>query len=228
MTSKKLLLYYFLTANSLLQRLFVIIITITILSLLATGINIREYNFTITYLPIKDCGNPNRDVIHINGAYPPPPIRASVGEIIRVNMINHMQKDNITLHFHGIRQRGTPLADGVPFITQYQTEPNKTYTYEFVACPEQAGTYFYHSHVGLTTITGHGALIIYDKTHPFEYDDERIIVLSDFWNNTDTDDVLEAGLYASPLKFVGSPADLLINGRTGGNNNDKCGPDKIW
>ncbi|CAG8603142.1 1059_t:CDS:2, partial [Ambispora gerdemannii] len=190
-----------------------------------TGINIREYNFTVTYRPVKKCGDPSRDVIHINGKHPPPPIEANVGEIIRVNMINHMQKDNITFHFHGIRQRGTPMADGVPFVTQYPTEPNKMYTYEFVACPDQVGTYFYHSHVGLTTITGHGALIIHDKIHPFKYHEERIIVLSDFWNNTDTDEALEAGLYAGPFKFVGPPADLLINGRTAENN--ECGPDKI-
>ncbi|KAG9293849.1 hypothetical protein G9A89_019187 [Geosiphon pyriformis] len=188
---------------------------------------IREYNFTITYEPIPNCGNPDRPVIHVNGQHPAPPIEANVGDIVRINMLNKMPQDSMTLHFHGLKQRGTQKSDGPPFITQLPTLPGESYTYEFFACPDEAGTHFYHSHVGMSTITGHGALIIRHKNIPpqFFYHEERIIMLSDFWDQNKTDDVLEEGLYDEPFKWVGTPADLLINGKT--NETNSCGQDVI-
>src|SRR5205823_6423418 len=103
---------------------------------------LREYNFTVTSEPIKDCGDPSRLVIYVNGMHPPPAIEAMIGDVVRVNLLNMMSnKDNFTLHFHEIRQRGTPRSDGVLGVTQYPTPVNESYTYEFVACRDQAGTY---------------------------------------------------------------------------------------
>lgn len=47
---------------------------------------------------------------------------------------------------HGLGQRGSPFSDGTP-ESQFQIRPNDTYIYEFLL-QEDAGTYFYHSHVG--------------------------------------------------------------------------------
>lgn len=78
-----------------------------------------------------------------------------------------------------------------------------------------AGTYFYHSHVGFQAVTAHGALIVdaANETKPYDYDGDIPILLSDYYRKTD--DVLEAGLVANPFKWTGEPDAVLINGRSG-------------
>ncbi|CAG8753385.1 5751_t:CDS:2, partial [Funneliformis mosseae] len=49
------------------------------------------------------------------------------------------------IHSHGMFQRGTPWYDGVPGQTQCEIPNNYTFTYNFTV-PDQAGTYWYHSH----------------------------------------------------------------------------------
>lgn len=64
-------------------------------------------------------------------------------------------------------QEKTPWADGVAFVTQCPILPNNSFTYSFTV-PDQAGTYWYHSHEGLQYADGvRGAFIIYDPEDPY-------------------------------------------------------------
>lgn len=83
----------------------------------------------------------------------------------------------ITIHWHGI-----PLPnamDGVPNITQRPISPGESFFYDFIAAP--AGTYFYHSHVGLQADRGLvGPLVIEEATPHVQWDREYTLVLDDF------------------------------------------------
>jgi len=78
----------------------------------------------------------------LNGQSPGPEIRASVGELIEVRLVNVSVADGITLHWHGV---DVPNAeDGVAGLTQDAVAPGQEHVYRFVA--DRAGTFWYHSH----------------------------------------------------------------------------------
>jgi FtsP/CotA-like multicopper oxidase with cupredoxin domain len=53
-----------------------------------------------------------RNVWTSNGQYPGPMIQANKGDQILVYVINNLD-DNVTIHWHGIFQKGTTYYDGV-------------------------------------------------------------------------------------------------------------------
>ncbi|WP_350278229.1 multicopper oxidase family protein [Kribbella sp. HUAS MG21] len=78
----------------------------------------------------------------LNGTSPGPLIRARLGDLVQVTLVNESVKDGATLHWHGI---DVPNAeDGVAGVTQDAVPVGGKHTYRFEA--EQAGTYWYHSH----------------------------------------------------------------------------------
>lgn len=79
----------------------------------------------------------------INGQSPGPLIEADEGDWITVRINNHLPI-SITIHFHGILQKGTPWSDGVPGVTQYPILSGESYTHTFHA--DQHGPAWYHSH----------------------------------------------------------------------------------
>ncbi|KXN84675.1 Laccase-4, partial [Leucoagaricus sp. SymC.cos] len=87
-------------------------------------------------------------------------------------------------HWHGIEQRHRNWADGVAFVTECPIVPGKDFQYKFPV-PNQAGTFWYHSHYGLQYCDGlRGPLIIRDpqEARIFRYtvdDDTTVITLAD-------------------------------------------------
>jgi FtsP/CotA-like multicopper oxidase with cupredoxin domain len=78
----------------------------------------------------------------LNGTSPGPEIRADVGDLVQVTLVNDNVDDGATLHWHGV---DVPNAeDGVAGVTQDAVPPGGRKVYRFVA--EDAGTYWYHSH----------------------------------------------------------------------------------
>ena len=66
----------------------------------------------------------------------------------------------------------------------------------------EAGTYFYHSHVGFQAVSASGPLIVEeaDGRFPYEYDEERMLFLSELFNNTDKQ--IAQGLTAPLAQFL--------------------------
>ena len=61
------------------------------------------------------------------------------------------------------------------------------FDYEILPGESDAGTSFYHSHVGFQAVTANGALIVEDVgSPPYHYDGERILQLTDYFNKTDS------------------------------------------
>lgn len=65
----------------------------------------------------------NRSTIAINGTIPGPTIFADWGDWVVIHVYNNITSQiresarGVTLHWHGINQKGTNLDDGVPSIT---------------------------------------------------------------------------------------------------------------
>lgn len=78
----------------------------------------------------------------LNSRSPGPTIRAKLGELVQVRLVNASVPDGVTLHWHGV---DVPNGeDGVAGVTQDAVGVGRSFTYRFVA--RQAGTFWYHSH----------------------------------------------------------------------------------
>ncbi|KAK3212310.1 hypothetical protein Dsin_017016 [Dipteronia sinensis] len=153
-------------------------------------------------------------VMGINGEFPGPTIRAKAGDTISVVVSNKLHTEGVVIHWHGIRQMGTPWADGTASISQCAINPGETFDYRFVV--DKPGTYFYHGHFGMQRSAGlYGSLIVDvadgDQREPFHYDGEFNMLLSDWWHQSVHHQ--EVGLSSKPFRWIGEPQTLLINGR---------------
>jgi FtsP/CotA-like multicopper oxidase with cupredoxin domain len=111
-----------------------------------TGPQTGEPDVAITLTARRDdvtiVDGPTVDGYTLNGSSPGPEIRATVGDLVEVRLINESVPDGVSLHWHGV---DVPAAeDGVAGVTQDAVAPGGTHVYRFVA--EDAGTYWYHSH----------------------------------------------------------------------------------
>ncbi|XP_046583057.1 laccase-2-like [Haliotis rubra] len=125
---------------------------------------------------------PQRVLTVVNGSMPGPAIEVYEGQTVIVHVKNHLHNEGLSIHWHGLHQKGTPHMDGVAFITQCPILPGQSFTYKFKAKPK--GTFWYHSHLGNQRTNGVlGALIIREKK-PLAME-EMIMVLQD-WNHDDS------------------------------------------
>jgi len=122
-------------------------------------------------------GKQTGTAVTVNNSLPAPLIRLKEGQLATIQVTNTLKEDT-SIHWHGIILPAN--MDGVPGISFAGIKPNQTFTYEFPV--NQAGTYWYHSHSMLQEQEGHlGAMIIDPITpDPFEYDQDYVILLSDW------------------------------------------------
>ncbi|KAI9025830.1 Cupredoxin [Phycomyces nitens] len=220
---------------------------------------VRSYELNVSNSRIDpDCFQRSTALL-VNGQLPGPTIRVNRGDRVRITVRNLMpdffgtkkshggNPNDLSIHFHGIRQYGSGHADGVPYVTQHPIPPGYEYTHDFRVV-NQAGTYFYHAHVGLEEETVFGPFIVYDsddsrpleamppgsgsllssapaRLHagPFTYDDERIIALSEWWHRDRY--ALEDYMMGSDFSHLPDAESVLINGKTiykPPNVSDKC------
>ncbi|KAF7815489.1 L-ascorbate oxidase [Senna tora] len=146
---------------------------------------VRHYNFHVGYL-YKSVDCVDGVVMGINGQFPGPTIRAEVGDTIDVAVTNKFATEGTVIHWHGIRQYGSPWADGTAGVSQCPINPGETFHYRFKL--EKSGTYFYHGHYGMQRAGGLYGSIIVDlakgQKEPFHYDDEINLLLSDYWHKS--------------------------------------------
>jgi FtsP/CotA-like multicopper oxidase with cupredoxin domain len=111
-----------------------------------------------------------------DGKLPGREIRISRGEVLQAELTNALPAPT-TIHWHGITLRND--MDGVPDLTQPALAPGGTFTYEFTA--PDAGTYFFHPHVGVQLDRGlYTPLIVEDPAEGKDYDTEAVVVLDDW------------------------------------------------
>jgi FtsP/CotA-like multicopper oxidase with cupredoxin domain len=127
-------------------------------------------------------------------------IRIRKGQRLRAAVTNTLPADT-SIHWHGLAIANA--MDGVPPLTQAAIPPGGQFTYDFVV--PDAGTYWYHSHVGTQLDRGlYGPLIVEDPSEKADYDDELVLVLDDWIDGTGTnpDEVL-ANLRRTGMKRMG-------------------------
>ncbi|KAL5076328.1 hypothetical protein RYX36_015312 [Vicia faba] len=196
---------------SLLKTAFVWCLWLGLLEL-SYGARIRHYNFDVENMIKKpDCLE--HVVMGINGQFPGPTITAQVGDTLAIALTNKLSTEGTVIHWHGIRQIDTPWADGTAAISQCAINPGETFHYRFKV--DRPGTYFYHGHYGMQRAAGlYGSLIVNlpeNQTEPFHYDGEFNLLLSDWWHTSSHEQ--EVGLSSAPMRWIGEPQSLLINGR---------------
>lgn len=54
----------------------------------------------------------------INDQFPGPLINVTEGDTVVVRVMNMAPRDSITIHFHGLSMRDTPMMDGAAGFTQ--------------------------------------------------------------------------------------------------------------
>lgn len=111
-----------------------------------------------------------------NETVPGPEIRLTEGDTLRVRVDNRLPAET-TIHWHGL-----PIPngmDGVPNVTQPPIAGGEEFVYEFVV--PVAGSYMYHSHVGLQLDRGlYGPLIVEPKREELSYDREYTLIFDDW------------------------------------------------
>ena len=73
----------------------------------------------------------SRPVISINGQWPPPTLKVSVGEQVTLHLINQLVNETTSIHFHGLFQNGTNEMDGPVGVAQCPVGPGETFTHVF-------------------------------------------------------------------------------------------------
>ncbi|KJZ77414.1 hypothetical protein HIM_03138 [Hirsutella minnesotensis 3608] len=150
----------------------------------------------------------------VNGSMPGPTIRIPEDKAVWIRVYNDMQDANLTMHWHGLAQAASPFSDGTPFASQWPIPPEHYFDYELKAEKGSAGSYYYHSHVGMQAMTATGPLIVEDtacSAPPYPVDGERIFFLQDIWQQSE-ESMLE-DLLATPGVWPGNPQAWLVNGK---------------
>ncbi|CAN6347423.1 unnamed protein product [Urochloa humidicola] len=174
-----------------------------------------EHTFNVGNLSISQLCQPPMIITAVNGQLPGPTIKAREGDTVVVHLVNESPY-NMTIHWHGIFQRGTPWADGPAMVTQCPVKPGATYTYRFNVT-EQEGTLWWHAHISLHRATVYGALVLHPRGgaagYPFPKPHrEETILLGEWWNANvhDLDDM--AILTGNPPRNADA---YTINGKPG-------------
>ena len=123
--------------------------------------------------PISVDGYTFRYVIAVNDRIPGPTLIVYQNQLVKVNVLNRLFSDGITIHWHGMLQEKTNWMDGTGGITQCSIPPYHSFTYIFNAT--QYGTHWYHSHNGMQRTEGaYGALIVKQDAESSESAKEKI------------------------------------------------------
>ena len=124
----------------------------------------REINCSV---PMMVDGHTYHSAITVNDRMPGPTLIVTEGQKVVIDVHNRLASEGVTIHWHGLHQRGTPWMDGVGFLSQAPITPGSMFRYTFTANP--AGTHWYHSHVGTQRVDGcFGAFIVREKSDTTE------------------------------------------------------------
>ncbi|XP_039160047.1 laccase-17 [Eucalyptus grandis] len=173
----------------------------------------RHYTFNIEMKSETRLCHTKR-MITVNGKFPGPRIVAREGDRVIVKVVNHVS-NNISIHWHGIRQLQSGWADGPSYITQCPIQTNQSYVYNFTITG-QRGTLFWHAHISWLRATVYGPLIIFPKRgvpYPFAKPDKEVPMLFGEWFNADTEAIISQALQTGGGPNVSDA--YTINGKPG-------------
>jgi len=191
---------------------------------------VLNYTLNIASTEVSPDGFP-RHAITVNGSTPGPVLTGNKGDDFLVLVNNDLSdptmRQSLTIHWHGIFQRGTNFDDGPAQVTQCPIAPGHSYLYKVETGDSQggqAGTYWYHSHLSTQYVDGlRGPIVIYDPNDPhkslYDVDDlSTIITMSDWYHgsakklgadwiaNLTAEPIPDSNLLNGLGRFTGGPA----------------------
>ncbi|KAK4849768.1 hypothetical protein QYF36_000629 [Acer negundo] len=99
----------------------------------------RHYNFDIKLQNVTRLCT-TKSIVSVNGKFPGPRIVAREGDRLLIRVTNHVQ-NNISLHWHGIRQLRSGWADGPAYISQCPIQTGQSYVYNFTIVGQRGTPY---------------------------------------------------------------------------------------
>ncbi|KAJ3216356.1 hypothetical protein HDU67_009624 [Dinochytrium kinnereticum] len=173
-----------------------------------------DINITETFTGESDCFE-RASTLYVNGQFPAPEIRINAGDTLEITVRNFMYTQPVSVHLHGLDQKGTPFYDGASRISQDPILPGDSFTIRTKTRPDQAGTYFYHAHYGMLTLDG--PLILEGakerSSASLGYDDDRVVVVSDWWHAT-AETQIQNLLSSKTFRWIGNADSILTNGKS--------------
>ncbi|XP_027352183.1 laccase-17-like isoform X2 [Abrus precatorius] len=154
----------------------------------------RHYHFHIRYKNVTRLCH-TKSIVTVNGEFPGPRIVAREGDRLIIKVTNHVQ-NNITIHWHGIRQLQSGWADGPAYVTQCPIQSGQSYVYNYTIVG-QRGTLFWHAHISWLRSTLYGPLIILpnrNAQYPFAKPHKEVPIIFGEWWNADPEAVITQAL----------------------------------
>ncbi|XP_011177989.1 uncharacterized protein LOC105209329 isoform X1 [Zeugodacus cucurbitae] len=155
-----------------------------------------------------------RGILTVNRMIPGPSIQVCENDKVVIDVENHMEGMETTIHWHGIWQRGSQYYDGVPFVTQCPIQQGNTFRYQWTG---NAGTHFWHSHHGLQKLDGiYGSIVVRQppsrdpNSHLYDFDLTTHIMLISDWLHEDAAERYPGRLAVNTGQ---DPESVLINGK---------------
>ncbi|TVU02527.1 hypothetical protein EJB05_51975 [Eragrostis curvula] len=194
-----------------------LVVVAVVLALLAvhTEAEVKRYQFDIVTSNVSRLCHA-KSMVTVNGSYPGPTIYAREGDRVIVNVTNRVEQHNVTIHWHGLKQRRNGWADGPAYVTQCPIQSGASYAYDFNVTG-QRGTLWWHAHIAWLRATVHGAIVILPPRgvpYPFpkQPDAEAEIILGEWWH-ADVEAVEKQG---TMLGMAPNMSDAhTINGKPG-------------
>jgi iron transport multicopper oxidase len=164
----------------------------------------------------------NRSTVLAGGTFPGPLIKGNMGDTFKINvqdkLVDKTMERSTSIHWHGLFQSGTNYNDGAGFVTQCPIIPRSSYDYQFQV-PNQAGTFWYHSHVTTQYCDGlRGPLVVYDPKDPhaclYDVDDDSTVITLADWYHKPSPQVARPAIADSTLinglgRYAGGPLSPL-------------------
>ncbi|KAK9289447.1 hypothetical protein L1049_007602 [Liquidambar formosana] len=154
----------------------------------------RRYNFDIRLQTVTRLCH-TKSMVTVNGKFPGPRIVAREGDRLLIRVVNHVQ-NNISIHWHGIRQLQSGWADGPSYVTQCPIQTGQAYVYNFTIVG-QRGTFWWHAHISWLRASVYGPFVILPKqkaSYPFPKPHKEVPILFGEWWNVDPEAVISQAL----------------------------------
>ncbi|KAJ5991936.1 multicopper oxidase-domain-containing protein [Penicillium sp. IBT 35674x] len=165
------------------------------------------------YLPILDL-------------FPGPTIEARSGDTLIITVTNFLNGDSVSFHWHGLHVANA--MDGATGTSQFPIAPGGRFVYNLTIPADQSGTFWYHSHTGVSRADGlYGGLVIHapasrstvrgllpqsiSDAHRYGYEKELLLLIGD-WYHWPAKDVLAWYMTPANIGMDPVPDSLLING----------------
>ncbi|KAJ5535848.1 hypothetical protein N7513_009034 [Penicillium frequentans] len=167
-----------------------------------------------------------KQIYLINDSFPGPTIEARSGDTLIITVTNALKEESVSFHWHGLHVANA--MDGATGISQLPIAPGGHFVYNLTIPADQSGTFWYHSHTGVSRADGlYGGLVVHapasrstvrgllpqsnsDARH-YGYEKELLLLIGD-WYHWPAKEVLAWYMTPANIGLDPVPDTFLING----------------